>query len=68
MRTAKSLCGTGFRLTAPMATSTSSAHPVGPVTLSRTTPMVPLALVRPGQWRCRRHGEDRRTHVICSGT
>ena len=49
MRTPKSVCGTGFRLTAPMATSTSSAHPVGPVTLSRTTPTAPLALARQAQ-------------------
>ncbi len=46
MRTPKSLCDTGFRLTAPVATPTSSTHPVGPVTLSLTTPMTPLALAR----------------------
>ena len=49
MRTPKSLCDTGFRLTALMTSPTSSAPPVGPVTLSLTTPMTPLALARPAR-------------------
>ena len=49
MTTPTSLCDTGFRLTAPSATPTSSADPVGPATLSLTTPMTPLALARPAR-------------------